>query len=199
MPTTSPFGGRLCGGGSLGSAVPVGCWTTASASGPLGRPRCTARRPPGARPPGERAPGVVPPPGPAGRGPLREIVAGRWCAPREKVLGSHARLGSLGYSGEQVGHEVSAAALPAGSSKHRGDGVLQPLVSIGGNQFHTAETASGQRAQEGQPERTILAGAHVQAQDLRCPSALTPVATTTQTLTMRPPSRTFCVRPSNHR
>ena len=32
----------------------------------------------------------------------------------------------------------------------------------------------------------------------RCPSALTPVATTTQTLTMRPPSRTFWVRPSSH-
>ena len=38
MPTTSPFGGRLCGALSPGSAVPAGCWTTASASGPLGRP-----------------------------------------------------------------------------------------------------------------------------------------------------------------
>ena len=40
-----------------------------------------------------------------------------------------ARLGALGYSGEQVG-EVSAAALPTRPSEHRGDGVLQPLVSI---------------------------------------------------------------------
>ena len=45
--------------------------------------------------------------------------------------GGHARLGTLGHSGEQVGHEVGAAALPAGSSKDCGDGVLQPLVSIG--------------------------------------------------------------------
>ena len=83
-------------------------------------------------------------------------------------------MGSLGYSGEQVGHEVSAAALPAGSSKHRGDDVLQPLVSIGGYQFHPAETASRQRAQEGQPERTILAGAHVQAQNLTLPVSIDP-------------------------
>ena len=59
--------------------------------------------------------------------------------------GGHARLGTLGHSGEQVGHEVGAAALPAGSSKDHGDGVLQPLVSIGGNQFHPAEPPSGQR------------------------------------------------------
>ena len=69
---------------------------------------------------------------------------------------------------------MSAAALPAGTSKHRGDDVLQPLVSIGGNQFHPAETASRQRAQEGQPERTILAGAHVQAQNLTRPVSIDP-------------------------
>ena len=115
---------------------------------------------------------------------------------------------------------MGAAALPAGSSEHRGDGVLQPLVSIGGCQFHPAEPSSRQRPQEGQPERAVLAGTHVHAQDLTLPfgidprrhhhadvddatalphlSALTPVATTTQTLTMRPPSRTFWVRPSSH-
>ena len=36
---------------------------------------------------------------------------------------------ALGHSGEQVGHEVSAAALPVGPSEHRADGVHQPLVS----------------------------------------------------------------------
>ena len=66
--------------------------------------------------------------------------------------GGHARLGTLGHSGEQVGHEVGAAALPAGPSEHRGDGVLQPLVSIGGYQLHPAEAPSGQRAQESQPK-----------------------------------------------
>ena len=63
--------------------------------------------------------------------------------------GGHARLGTLGP--EQVGHEVSAAALPAGSSKDRGDGVLQPLVGIGG--YHPPRCR--QRPQEGQT------GAHV--------------------------------------
>ena len=84
--------------------------------------------------------------------PLRETVASRWGVPCENVLGGHARLGTLGYSGEQVGHEVGAAALPAGNGEHRGDGVLQPLVSIGGHQFHPAEPPGGERAQEGQPK-----------------------------------------------
>ena len=66
--------------------------------------------------------------------------------------------------------------------------VLQPLVS-GGYQLHPAEAPSGQRPQEGQPERAVLAGAHVHTQAID-------VATTTQT-SMRPPSRTFWVRPSS--
>ena len=133
-----------------------------------------ARHPPAARPPGQRPPGVVPPLGPIGRGPRQETVAGRWCAPCEKVLGGHAGLGTLGHSGEQVGHEVGAAALPAGPSKHRGDGVLQPLVGIGGYQLHPAEAPSGQRPQEGQPERAVLAGPHVHTQDLTLPFGIDP-------------------------
>ena len=69
---------------------------------------------------------------------------------------------------------MGAAALPAGSSKHRGDGVLQPLVSIGGCQFHPAEPSSRQRPQEGQPERAVLAGAHVHTQDLTLPVGIDP-------------------------
>ena len=41
--------------------------------------------------------------------------------------------------------------LPAGPSEHRGDGVLQSQVGIGGNQFHPAGPP-GQRPQEGQPK-----------------------------------------------
>ena len=59
---------------------------------------------------------------------------------------------ALGHSGEQVGYEVGAAALPTRPSEHRGDDVLQSLVSIGGSQFHPAESSSLQRAQEGQPK-----------------------------------------------
>ena len=127
------------------------CWTTRK-RGPMFLNPTGISAISTARPPGERAPGVVPPLDPIGRGPLRETVAGRWCAPCEKVLGSHAGLGALGHSGEQVGHEVGAAALPTGTGKHRGDGVLQPLVGIGGYQFHPAEPPSRQRAEEGQPE-----------------------------------------------
>ena len=69
---------------------------------------------------------------------------------------------------------MSAAAVPAGTGEHRGDGVLQPLVSIGGCQFHPAEPSSRQRPQEGQPERAVLAGAHVHAQDLTLPVGIDP-------------------------
>ena len=80
----------------------------------------------------------------------------------------------MGTRVSKVGHEVGAAALPAGPSEHRGDGVLQPLVSIGGYQLHPAEAPSGQRPQEGQPERAVLAGAHVHAQDLTLPFGIDP-------------------------
>ena len=69
---------------------------------------------------------------------------------------------------------MGAAALPAGPSEHRGDGVLQPLVSIGGYQLHPAEAPSGQRPQEGQPERAVLAGPHVHTQDLTLPFGIDP-------------------------
>ena len=69
---------------------------------------------------------------------------------------------------------MGAATLPAGSSKDCGDGVLQPLVGIGGHQFHPAEAPSGQRPQEGQPERAVLAGAHVHTQDLTLPFGIDP-------------------------
>ena len=60
------------------------------------------------------------------------------------------------------------------SSKDCGDGVLQPLVGIGGHQFHPAEAPSGQRPQEGQPERAVLAGAHVHTQNLTLPVGIDP-------------------------
>ena len=50
---------------------------------------------------------------------------------------------------------MGAAALPAGPSEHRGDGVLQPLVSIGGYQLHPG-------------------GAHVHTQDLTLPVGIDP-------------------------
>ena len=76
---------------------------------------------------------------------------------------------------------MGAATLPAGTGKHRGDGVLQPPAfagagsgSIGDDQLHPAEAPSGQRPQEGQPEGAVLAGAHVHAQDLTLPFGIDP-------------------------
>ena len=48
----------------------------------------------------------------------------------------HPRLGPARDLGEQVRHEVGAAALPRGPSEDGGDGVLQALVRIGGHQLH---------------------------------------------------------------
>ena len=39
-------------------------------------------------------------------------------------------------TGEQVGHEVGVAALPRFPSEYRGDGVIQPLMGIRGDQLH---------------------------------------------------------------
>ena len=58
----------------------------------------------------------------------------------------------LGTRVSRLAMKWGAAALPAGPSEHRGDGVLQPLVGIGGYQLHPAEASSGQRPQEGQPK-----------------------------------------------
>ena len=58
----------------------------------------------------------------------------------------------------------SARGGPTGSGKRRSDSVLQFLVGIGDDQFHSAEAPGVQRAQEGQPEGAVLAGAHIHAQ-----------------------------------
>ena len=79
-----------------------------------------------------------------------------------------------GTSGEQVGHEVGAASLPGRAGEHRSDGVLEPLMRIGGHQFHPAQAPGRQRTQERQPERAVLARPHVDAQHLPLPFAIDP-------------------------
>ena len=59
----------------------------------------------------------------------------------------HGRLPGLGPAGDfgdQVGHEVGAAALPRGPGEDRGDGVLQSLMSVGGYQLNHAEASRRQ-------------------------------------------------------
>lgn len=56
--------------------------------------------------------------------------------------GGHARLRPLGHPTQQVGHEVSAAALPTGAGNHRGDGLLQSPCFRRGRLWWASEMAS---------------------------------------------------------
>ncbi len=87
---------------------------------------------------------------------------------------------------------------PANPPEADGDGVLQTLVGIGDDQPHPTEAPGIQRAQEGQPEGAVLAGAHVHAQYLSLTGAVHAGGHHTLTFTIRPPSRTFWVNTSNH-
>ena len=46
----------------------------------------------------------------------------------------------------QVGHEVGAAPLPAGSAEDCGDGAAESLMSVRYHQLHPTEAPGGQRA-----------------------------------------------------
>ena len=79
---------------------------------------------------GEVFPELSYPPSPPGREPppVRAGVDGAH-------HGGYSGVGPLGHSGQQVGHEVGSAALPTRTGKHRGDGLLQPVVGIGDDQL----------------------------------------------------------------
>ena len=52
----------------------------------------------------------------------------------------------LGDPSEQVGHEVGAAPLPAGSADECGDCAAESLMSVRYHQLHPTEAPGGQRA-----------------------------------------------------
>src|SRR5829696_3876420 len=58
------------------------------------------------------------------------------------------------------------ATLPRSALQNLLDGALEPPVGVTGHQSHPREAAGDHRAQESTPERSVLAGAHVQAQHL---------------------------------
>ena len=60
--------------------------------------------------------------------------------------GGHPGLGAPGDPSEQVGHEVGAAPLPAGSAEDCGDGAAESLMSVRYHQLHPTEAPGGQRA-----------------------------------------------------
>ena len=59
---------------------------------------------------------------------------------------------------------MDLAALPAGAGEHSWDRGLQPGVSVGDHQAHTAEATQLQRAQEAPPEHFVLGVADVDAE-----------------------------------
>jgi hypothetical protein len=61
---------------------------------------------------------------------------------------------------------LDPAALPCGTSHNRDDGPLEPGVGVGDHQLHPGEPSGLQRAEEGGPERPVLAVADVHAQHL---------------------------------
>lgn len=67
--------------------------------------------------------------------------------------------------GQDVAHEVDAAALPGGG-EDLGDGGLDALVGIGDDELDAAQAAPRQLAQEGGPEGLGFGGADIHAQHL---------------------------------
>ena len=67
--------------------------------------------------------------------------------------------------GEQVAHQMHAAALPGGV-QHLGDRGLQSFMGIGDHQLHAAQATASELAQELGPEGLGLRGTDVHAEDL---------------------------------
>jgi len=90
--------------------------------------------------------------------------------------------------GQDVAHEVDAAALPCGA-KHPSDSGLNALIGIGDHQLHASEASAGQLAQELDTDRLASEVSISMPSTSRWPSALTPTAMVAATETMRPPRR----------
>ena len=66
--------------------------------------------------------------------------------------------------GEDIPHEVHAAALPGGVEDLR-DRSLDPLMGVGDHQLNPAQAAPGQLAQESRPEGLGLGRTDIHAKD----------------------------------
>ena len=67
--------------------------------------------------------------------------------------------------GQQIAHQMHAAALPCGM-QHFGDGGFQSFMGIGDHQLDAAQATSGELAQELGPEGFGLGGTDIHAEDL---------------------------------
>ena len=72
----------------------------------------------------------------------------------------------LGDAGQEVAHEVGAAALPTGPRQRRGDRVDEAGVGIAREQADARQAASDKRAQEGEPGSAVLGGDDVEPERL---------------------------------
>src|SRR5207237_3296070 len=83
---------------------------------------------------------------------------------------AHARgyqlLRTLRYQRRRIAHEMGSAALPARALEYRRDRSLQALVRIARHEFDAVQSTRYQAPKEGMPEGTILAGSHVEPEQL---------------------------------
>jgi hypothetical protein len=92
--------------------------------------------------------------------------------------GNHLLLG-FGHRLQEVAREMDAAALPGAALEHAAHGLGQTDVGIGDHQPDTSQTVLFEAGEELPPEGLALAVAHLEPQQSRRPSALTPMAATT--------------------
>ena len=92
--------------------------------------------------------------------------------------------------GEQVAHQMHAAALPRGI-QHPGNCGLQSFMGIGDHQLHATQATASELAQELGPECLGLGETDIHAEDLAPAVVVDPTAMITATETMRPAWRTF--------
>jgi hypothetical protein len=86
---------------------------------------------------------------------------------------------------------VHSAALPGRPDQNFGDRLLEPEVTVRGDQADTAQAAADQLPQEAPPELEILGRPTSTPSTSRSPVLLTPVAISTAMEITRPFSRTF--------
>jgi len=76
---------------------------------------------------------------------------------------------------------MGAAALPARAGQGRADRDHQAGVRVGSDELNAGQAAGGEVAEERQPAGPVLTGGGLQARISRCPSALTPAASSAWT------------------
>jgi hypothetical protein len=101
------------------------------------------------------------------------------------------RLGVAGHLGEQVAHEVGAAALPRAPSSTAAMASFSPPWASEVTSFHAGQPAGDQAAQERRPRRAVLGVPSCRCRGSRGALGVDAGGDQHEVFTMRPPSRTF--------